>query len=146
MGNAFSGENRFWTGMVDGLSGAVNIVSGAVGIPEIPKLDKDTPSFGHKQEEAKIAQDKADAQVAQKKAEAFAKINAISLPPITLPDIKPTAQNQNFALPPVYVPTEPVVDAAALKAATDEIILQQQIMYGTIGVGGLMALYLLKNV
>jgi hypothetical protein len=136
----------FWEGFVDGLSGVVNIVGGAIGLPEIPKIGPPgSKVFGHKAEEEAYEQDQANQRHDKAKAEAFNKINSISLPPITLPDIKPTAQNQNFAMPPVYVPKEPVVDAKALKEAQDEIVLQQQIMYGTIGVGGLAMLYLLKK-
>ena len=141
-----AGASTFGKGFVDGLSGVVNIVGGAVGLPEIPKIsDPNTHIFGHKKEEADFAQTKENNRHDAAKAEAFAKINSISLPPITLPDIKPTAANQNFAMPPVYVPKEPVVDKKALKQAQDDIVLQQEIMYGTIGVGGLMALYLLKK-
>jgi len=133
--------------LIDGISGVINVIGGAFGLPEIPKVNKDDPSvgFGHKKEEANYAQQKENDRHDKAKTDTLAKINEIKVPELTLPDIKPTASNQNFAMPPVYVPKEPVVDAVVLKQAQDEIVLQQEIMYGTIGVGGLIALYFLKG-
>jgi hypothetical protein len=145
---ASKGAEDFGKGFVNTLSGAVNVVTAPFGIPEIPLIDKNDPSlFGHSNQNAQTQAENARANAEAQRQQALQQIGTINIAPITIPDIKPTGAgaSQNFSLPPPIQVKGSYVDKAQLQKAQEEAVLQQQILLGAIGVGGLTALYLLKK-
>jgi hypothetical protein len=137
----------FGEGFVNGLSGAVNIVGGAIGAPEIPKLGNGPTLFGHRGQEDRERQERERQQRENERNQALQNIKSIPATPLTVPDIKPssTGGSQNFTMPPVYVPQGTFVDKQALKEAQAQALLETQLLYGGMGVGGLLFLFMLKQ-
>ena len=145
---ASKGAEDFGKGFVNTLSGAVNVVSSVFGIPEIPLIDKNDPSlFGHSNQNANTQAENARANAEAQRQQALQQIGTINISTITIPDIKPSGAggSQNFNLPPPVQVKGSYVDKAQLKEAQEQAVLQQSILLGSIGVGGLTALYLLKK-
>jgi hypothetical protein len=137
----------FGEGFVNGMTGVLNIVGGAVGAPEIPKLGNQPTLFGHQGQERREEQDRQRQQQENQRQQTLQQIKSISPIPLTQPDIKPsgTGGSQNFTMPPVYVPQGTFVDKEALKQAQDKALLETQILYGAMGTGGLLFLFMLKQ-
>ena len=146
MGGAPSKDLQdFGQGFVNGLSGGVNLLTGAFGIPEIPIYgDPDTALFGHKAEKEKRAQEEADAKHEDERRTALENIKQITTPPLQIPDVKPTGGRKDYNLPPVIQPTGQVVSLADLEEAKNKARVEQEFMLGALGAGSLAVLFLLK--
>jgi hypothetical protein len=145
---ASKGFTDFGNSFVNTLSGAVNVVSAPFGIPEIPLVNPDDPSlFGHSNQNANTQAERDRASREAERQRQLQLIGTINVVPITIPDIKPTGAggSQNFSLPPPVQVKGSYVDKAQLKEAQEQAVMQQSILLGSIGIGGITALYLLKK-
>ena len=146
MGGAPSKDLQdFGEGFVNGFTGGLNVITGAVGIPEIPIYgDPNTALFGHKAEKERQAQQDADVRHEADRRNALNQIKGITTPPLQIPDIKATGARQNYSMPPIVQPTGQVVSLADLEEAKNKARVEQEFMLGALGVGGLAVLFLLK--
>jgi hypothetical protein len=140
----------FWSdfgkGIVNSASGILNIAGGAVGLPEIPLLNPNDPSyFGHRHQEQAQQQAQQQQQQEQERTTALTRIQGIHTSSLTIPDIKVSGANQNFAMPPVFVPKGNFVDKDELAKYQAQAVLEQEILLGAIGIGGLAVLFFLKS-
>lgn len=145
---ASKGFTDFGNSFVNTLTGGINVVSGVFGIPEIPLVNPDDPSlFGHGNQQANQQAERDRQERERQRQEALRQIGTINIAPITIPDIKPSGAggSQNFNLPPPVQVKGSYVDKAQLKEAQEQAVMQQSILLGSIGIGGLTALYLLKK-
>jgi len=145
---ASKGFEDFGKGFVNTVTGSINVVTSGLGIPEIPLIDKNDPSpWGHSNQNAQTEAENQRLNAEQQRQDALASIATIKVSSITIPDIKPTSAggSQNFSLPPPIQVKGTYVDKAQLKEAQEEAVMQQTILLGSIGIGGLVGLYLLKK-
>ena len=143
---ASKGFTDFGNSFVNTLTGGINVVTGAFGIPEIPLVNPDDPSlFGHGNQQANQQAERERQERERQRQQALEQIATIKITSITIPDIKPTSTSQNFSLPPPIQVKGSYVDKAQLKEAQEQAVMQQSILLGSIGIGGLTALYLLKK-
>jgi hypothetical protein len=147
MGNGQSELRDFGEGFVNGMSGVVNIIGGAVGAPEIPRLGNGPTLFGHRGQEEREQQERDRQRQENERAQTLQNIKNIPATPLTIPDIKPSdaGGSQNFTMPPVYVPQGTFVDKEALKEAQAKALFETQLLYGAIGTGSLLVLFMLKQ-
>jgi hypothetical protein len=137
----------FGEGFVNGMSGVVNIVGGAVGAPEIPILGNNPTLFGHREEEDRRRRDQERQNQERQREETLQNIKNIPATPLSVPDIKPSGAgaSQNFSMPPVYTPQGTFVNKEDLKQRTAQAILETQLLYGAMGTAGLLFLFMLKQ-
>jgi len=137
----------FGEGFVNGVSGAINIIGGAVGAPEIPRLGNSPTLFGHRGQEAREQQERDTQRQETQRTQTLQNIRGIQATPLTIPDIKPSGAggSQNFTMPPVYTPQGTFVDKDALKEAQDKAIFETELLYGMMGAGSLLILFMLKQ-
>ena len=137
----------FGEGFVNGLTGAINVVGGAVGAPEIPRLGNGPTLFGHREQEEREERERQRQRQENERAQTLQNIKNIKATPLTVPDIKPSnaGASQNFTMPPVYVPQGTFVDKDALKEAQEKAIFETQLLYGAMGTGSLLVLFMLKQ-
>lgn len=137
----------FGESFVNTLSGAVNVAGGAIGLPEIPKLGNSPTLFGHRGQEQREQQERDRQSQENQRQQTLQNIKNIPATPLTVPDIKPSGAggSQNFTMPPVYVPQGSFVDKEALKQAQAQALLETQLLYGAMGTGGLVFLFMLKQ-
>jgi hypothetical protein len=137
----------FGEGFVNGFTGGINIIGGAFGAPEIPILGDGPTLFGHRGEEDRRRREQEQRNQENQRQETLQNIKNIPTTPLTVPDIKPSGAggSQNFTMPPVYVPQGTFVDKEALKQAHRQAILETQLLYGAMGVGGLLFLFMIKQ-
>ncbi len=149
MGNAQSnqGAKDFGEGFVNALTGAINVVGNVVGAPDIPKLGDGPTLFGHRPQEQREQQERDKQRQENERQQALQNIKDIKATPLTIPDIKPSGAggSQNFTMPPVYVPEGTFVDKEALRQAQEKAIFETQLLYGAMGTGGLLFLFMLKQ-
>ena len=143
---ASKGFTDFGNSFVNTLTGGINVVTGALGIPEIPLVNPDDPSpFGHGNQQANQQEERDRQERERQRQQALEQIATIKITSITIPDIKQTSTSQNFSLPPPIQVKGAYVDKEQLQKAQEEAVLQQSILLGSIGIGGLVGLYLLKK-
>jgi len=137
----------FGEGFVNGLTGAINVVGNAVGAPDIPKLGNGPTFFGHREQEEREQRERDRQRQENERTQTLQNIKNIPATPLSIPDIKPTGAggSQNFTMPPVYVPQGTFVDKQALKEAQAKAIFETQLLYGMMGTGGLLFLFMLKQ-
>jgi hypothetical protein len=138
---------NFGEDFVNGLSGIVNVAGNSIGLPDIPKLGDRKTLFGHGEEEKKKEKEKEKQKQENERAQTLQNIKSIPATPLSVPDVKPSGAggSQNFTMPPVYVPQGTFVDKQALKEAQEQAILETQLLYGMMGTGGLLFLFMLKQ-
>jgi hypothetical protein len=143
----FDGIKDFGETFVNTMSGMVNVVGNAVGAPDIPKLGNQPTLFGHREQEEREQKERDKQRQDNERTQTLQNIKNIPATPLTIPDIKPSGAggSQNFTMPPVYVPQGTFVDKEALKQAQAQAIFETQLLYGMMGTGSLLFLFMLKQ-